>query len=71
MGMGFPLVWGGTGVSIAVTGFGMVGSSGEEHVWGEIDVSQTPAWSVIDDSQTPGWGTIDVSQSPNWTDIAV
>ena len=32
---------------VTVTGFGMVMSSGEELVWGEIVTSQTPNWSEI------------------------
>jgi len=32
---------------VAVTGFGLTASSGEELVWGVIDTSQTPSWSEI------------------------
>lgn len=43
-----------TGLSATATAMGGT----EEHVWSEIDASQTPSWANISTSQTPAWTDI-------------
>tara|TARA_R110001592_G_scaffold151833_1_gene378673 strand:- start:697 stop:1554 length:858 start_codon:yes stop_codon:yes gene_type:complete len=46
-------------IGVFPTGFGLVGSTGEERVWG-----------LIDTAQTSNFTNITVSQTPNWTKVA-
>ena len=42
-------------IGVFPTGFGLVGSTGEERVWGLIDTAQTSNFTNITVSQTPNW----------------